>query len=43
LVVGKVNVDEQKELVSKYGEPKEKFTGAESKENYIKVIEKLLD
>jgi len=56
LVVGKVNVDEQKGLVSKYGvrtvptvyfvkdgEPKEKFTGSESKENYIEVIEELLD
>jgi thioredoxin 1 len=56
LVVGKVNVDEQKELVRKYGvrtvptvyfvkdgEPKEKFTGSESKENYIEVIEELLD
>ena len=56
LVVGKVNVDEQAGLVSKYGvrtvptvyfvknaEPKEKFTGSESKENYIEVIEELLD
>ncbi len=56
LVVGKVNVDEQVGLVSKYGvrtvptvyfvkdgEPKEKFTGSESKENYIEVIEELLD
>ena len=56
LVVGKVNVDEQKGLVSKYGvrtvptvyfvkdgEPKERFTGSESRENYIEVIEELLD
>ena len=56
VVVGKVNVDEQGGLVSKYGvrtvptvyfvndgEPKEKFTGSESKENYIEVIEELLD
>ncbi|CAA6817603.1 MAG: Thioredoxin [uncultured Sulfurovum sp.] len=56
IIVGKVNVDEQKELVNKYGirtvptvyfvkngEPKEKFTGSESKENYIEVIEELLD
>jgi len=56
LVVAKVNVDEQKELVKKYGirtvptvyfvkesEPREKFTGSESRENYIEVIEELLD
>ena len=56
IIVGKVNVDEQKELVAKYGvktvptvyfvkdaEPKERFTGSESKENYIEVIEELLD
>ncbi|HHS91839.1 MAG TPA: thioredoxin, partial [Campylobacterales bacterium] len=52
LVVGKVNVDEQKELVSKYGirsvpsiyfvkdgQPQEKFSGSESRENFIEVIE----
>ena len=56
ITVGKVNVDEQKELVAKYGvktvptvyfvkdaEPKERFTGSESKENYVEVIEELLD
>ena len=55
IIVGKVNVDEQKELVAKYGvktvptvyfvkdgEPKERFTGSESKENYVEVIEELL-
>ena len=55
VVIGKVNVDEQAGLVSKYGvrtvptvyfvkdgEPKEKFTGSQSKENYIEVIEELL-
>jgi len=53
--VGKVNVDEQQVLVSKYGirnvptlyfvkdgEPKEKFSGSESRENYIEVIEELI-
>lgn len=55
LVVGKVNVDEQKELVSKYGirsvpsiyfvkdgQPQEKFSGSESRENFIEVIEELI-
>lgn len=55
LVVGKVNVDEQQVLVSKYGirnvptlyfvkggEPKEKFSGSESRENYVEVIEELI-
>ena len=56
LVVGKVNVDDQEELVKKYGirtvptvyfvkdgEPKERFTGSESRENYIEVIEELIN
>lgn len=56
LIVGKVNVDEQKELVTKYGirtvptvffvkdgKPQERFDGSESRENYIEMIEELID